>query len=327
MHDKVSVDVIIPCYNGEVFIDRCLESVMNQTSEICCIIIVDDGSTDKSYSRISEWSGRDNRIKILKQENRGLASARNAGMSISDATHIALLDVDDRWFPSKLKRQMDLAAADQNLLIASNYVNDVAGRLKQGIINCKRFEINSYNLLMFKSVIPGSGSSVLFPRKLIKEVGLFSESLSYGEDLDYWIRLSHFAQWTVVENPDVVIYQNQTGMQASRKLNIEPYLDSSLSIISSNRGHLSKFDYLSLMGYILFVGARASKQNINNYLKLLLIKFPLFSNWKRHHRIRSASILSLLAMGLFYSVYLKFIRKCAELKGSRINDEMFHSSQ
>ncbi len=304
-----------------------MESVINQTHEICCIIIIDDGSTDKSYSRISEWSRRDNRIKILKQENRGLASARNAGMSISDATHIALLDVDDRWFPAKLKRQMDIAATDQNILIASNYVTDVAGSLKQGIMNCKRFELNSCNLLMFKSVIPGSGSSVLFPRKLIKQVGMFSESLSYGEDLDYWIRLSHFAKWTVVKNPDVVIYQNQTGMQASRKLNIEPYLDSSLSIISSNRSHLSKFDHLSLMGYILFVGAKASKHNFYNYLKLLLIKFPLFSNWKLHHRIRSALILLLLAMGLFYSFLLKFIRVCGELTSSRISEEMFDSSQ
>jgi glycosyltransferase involved in cell wall biosynthesis len=275
MQNSVTVDVVIPCFNGMNFIEGCFESLSVQTAKICCIIVIDDGSTDESYSRMLQLSTQDSRIKIVKQANQGLSSARNAGIAASDATHIAFLDIDDRWLPLKLERQLEFANSDGDLLIASNYLIDVGNHFVNGLHNCQRIKLNPSNFLMFKCVVPGSASSVLIPRKLIDKVGLFSENLSYGEDWDYWIRVSRFANWKILESQDVVIYQNPVGMQALRRKSIEPYLDSSLEIINLNREYLGKLEFRLVLGYILFVGAKSTEENFRNYLKLLQIKFSL----------------------------------------------------
>lgn len=313
MQDSVSVDVIVPCFNGMNFIDGCFDSLLAQTAKICCIIFVDDGSTDESYSRILQLSAQDSRVKVVRQANQGLSSARNAGISASDATHIAFLDIDDRWLPFKLKRQLEIANSDADLLVASNYLNDLGDHLVDGINNCHRIKLNSSNLLMFRCVVPGSASSVLIPRKLINKVGLFSESLSYGEDWDYWVRLSRLANWKVVNSQDVIIYQNPVGMQALRRKNIDPYLDSSLQIIDLHRKHLGKLEFLLLLGYISFVGAKTTEENLNSYLKLLRIKFSLNRNGQYKFWNSKLGLVFLLILGLGYSTFIKSVRICGHL--------------
>jgi glycosyltransferase involved in cell wall biosynthesis len=317
MHDRVSVDVVIPCFNGINFIDGCLESLLTQTAKICCIIFIDDGSTDESYSRILQLSTQDSRIKVVKQANQGLSSARNAGISASDSTHIAFLDIDDRWLPFKLERQLEFANSDADLLIASNYLNDVGDHFVNGIYNCNHIKLNSSNLLMFRCVVPGSASSVLIPRKLIDKAGRFSENLRYGEDWDYWIRISRFAKWKVVNNQDVIIYQNPVGMQAIRRKSIDPYLDSSLQIINLNRRYLGKLEFLFLLGYISFVGAKTTEANFKSYLELLQVKFSLNGSSGHKPRNSKVGLIPLLILGFGYSSYIKLVRICGNLNRLR----------
>ena len=81
--DNELISVIIPVYNTEKYIDRCLESVCNQTYRKLEIIIVDDGSIDDSGTKIDQWAKIDSRIKVLHKENRGVADARNQGLKMS----------------------------------------------------------------------------------------------------------------------------------------------------------------------------------------------------------------------------------------------------
>ena len=89
------ISVIIPVYNVEMYLDRCIKSVVGQTYRNIEIILVDDGSSDKSGSMCEEWAEKDSRIRVIHKENGGLSDARNAGLAIATGEYISFIDSDD----------------------------------------------------------------------------------------------------------------------------------------------------------------------------------------------------------------------------------------
>ena len=89
------ISIIIPAYNVEGYISRCLESLVNQTINDIEIIVIDDGSIDNTYSIACDYSKKDNRIKVFTQENQKQGAARNEGLKMAQAEYIAFVDSDD----------------------------------------------------------------------------------------------------------------------------------------------------------------------------------------------------------------------------------------
>lgn len=89
------ISVIVPVYNVEAYLDRCVESIVNQTYKNLEIILVDDGSTDNSGNKCDEWASNDNRIVVIHKENGGQAAARNEGLKIAKGSLIGFVDSDD----------------------------------------------------------------------------------------------------------------------------------------------------------------------------------------------------------------------------------------
>ena len=89
------ISVIVPIYNVENYLDKCIESIVNQTYKNLEIILVDDGSPDNSPKICDNWALKDNRIKVIHKENGGLSSARNAGIQNASGEYIAFIDSDD----------------------------------------------------------------------------------------------------------------------------------------------------------------------------------------------------------------------------------------
>lgn len=94
MEEKIKVSVIIPVYNVEEYIEKCLDSVVNQTLKEIEIIVVNDGTKDNSMKKIEKYFS-DSRIKIINKQNGGQSSARNAGLAISKGEYISFIDSDD----------------------------------------------------------------------------------------------------------------------------------------------------------------------------------------------------------------------------------------
>lgn len=92
---KTKVSIIVPIYNAESYIDKCIQSMINQTLKDIEIILVDDGSTDRSVEISNKYAEKDERIKIIKQKNKGVSSARNYGISIAKGDFITFVDSDD----------------------------------------------------------------------------------------------------------------------------------------------------------------------------------------------------------------------------------------
>lgn len=99
------ISVIVPIYNVEKYLDRCVESIANQTYKHLEIILVDDGSPDNCSQMCDEWAEKDNRIKVVHKENGGLSDARNAGLKIATGEIVSFIDSDD-WIELDMFEKM-----------------------------------------------------------------------------------------------------------------------------------------------------------------------------------------------------------------------------
>ena len=119
--DKPKISVIIPIYNVEKYLRRCLDSMLSQTFTDWQAICVNDGSPDNCGEILSEYAGRDGRFKIVNKENGGLSDARNAGMRVADGDFILFLDSDDFIHPQTLEIAYFLATRDGTDIVSFTY--------------------------------------------------------------------------------------------------------------------------------------------------------------------------------------------------------------
>ncbi|CDE89608.1 TPA: family 2 glycosyl transferase [Candidatus Gastranaerophilales bacterium HUM_20] len=112
-----AISVIVPVYNTQKFLEKCLESIINQTFKDIEIICINDGSTDNSMSILNDYSEKDSRIKIINQKNAGLSCARNTGINNAKGEYIGFVDSDD-W--------IDLDFFEKLYNAAKNYDADIA---------------------------------------------------------------------------------------------------------------------------------------------------------------------------------------------------------
>lgn len=181
------ISVIIPMFNSEKTIIGCVESVLKQTRMdlIDEIIIIDDGSTDRSASFVEKKYGDDSRIRLIQKENGGVSSARNAGIKASKSEWIALLDSDDIWLPKKIEKQWEMIKQYKKIRFIG------CNRNQENVHWGRRIDDNLYVLDLKHILIKNwpHTSTALIKCDVFRKVGLFNESMRYGEDGDMWNRI------------------------------------------------------------------------------------------------------------------------------------------
>lgn len=218
------VSVIIPAYNRARYIAYCLLSAIKQTDSALEIIVVDDGSTDNLKESIAPFMDR---IKYIRQDNRGAAAARNAGLKIATGDYIAWLDSDDKWFPDKIELELQVFSrlpdvglvftdfsffTDTEDAIDVSYMRKYFHILDQYKIDfshiftkkstCKNLGIKlsaarkdhnvywgdiSSKVILGPMILP---STVMIRRKCIDRVGFFNEAYETAEDYDFHARIA-----------------------------------------------------------------------------------------------------------------------------------------
>lgn len=181
----LSISVVIPCYNRVNKLYRALKSVELQTRKPEQIIVVDDGS-EKSLQNL--LSPEFPKVEWLAQENKGVSSARNAGVEFATGDWIALLDSDDEWVPEKLESQVSFHQKNQDLL--ASHTDEVWIRNGNQVIPPQYLNKSSEALftrsLKHCLICP---SSAFLHHSLFERIGYFDETLSVCEDYDFWLRL------------------------------------------------------------------------------------------------------------------------------------------
>lgn len=204
------ISVIIPSYNSARFVTEAVESALSQTYRPIEVIVVDDGSTDETPAIVAPF---ENRIRYIRQENRGLAGARNRGIQEARGEFIAFLDADDRWMPEKLGQQWKCFSDDPTVALVHTdalYWNEDAGEImpQQGgradyVGDC------STRLFVANRIL---ASSVVVRRDCLERVGLFCENAPGVEDLDLWLRIVRFYPFGYVDQPLVLYRKHNWNM-------------------------------------------------------------------------------------------------------------------
>ena len=181
----ILVTVIVPCYNGALFLEEALASALAQTHPAMEVIVVDDGSTDGSAEIAQRLP-----VRYLRQENRGLSEARNRGIRESKGTYLIFLDADDRLLPDAAAAGLRALEARPDCAMA---VGDHAFISAEGvrIRKSQKYAVvpRPYEALL-KSNFIEMISSVLFRRSVFDQVGHFNAQLKVAEDYDLYLRIA-----------------------------------------------------------------------------------------------------------------------------------------
>jgi glycosyltransferase involved in cell wall biosynthesis len=214
-----NVSIIIPLYNKEEYIENTLKSILNQTEQNFEIVIVDDGSTDKSIEIINKIS--DPRIKLYKQNHGGVSKARNFGVFKANSEFISFLDADDEWENTYLETIMYLKNKYPN---AGIYMTDYKYRDNNEIKISKKIKkipikedllITNYFEMILNGVIKMSPSCISLPKKIFQEEKGFDENSAWGEDQDLWGRIA--LKHPIAYSPKILSIGDRSGNWRKRQ--------------------------------------------------------------------------------------------------------------
>ncbi|MEM7562825.1 MAG: glycosyltransferase [Pseudomonadota bacterium] len=183
----MQISVVIPCFNRAHTIQRAIHSVLEQTSPVNEIIVVDDGSSDNSAERVAKEFPQ---VILLRQQNAGVSSARNLGIDQARHEWIALLDSDDAWLPQKIAKMRE---AHKNHSGYALYHSDEIWVRNGKRVNAMRKHRKTGGWI-FEHCLPLcaiSPSASVIDKSVLQSVGKFDESLPACEDYDLWLRLCH----------------------------------------------------------------------------------------------------------------------------------------
>lgn len=267
MIQDISISVIIPAYNAAVSIIDALESVRTQSSMPDYeIIVVDDGSHDSTQEVVTNYFSEHPEVYgvLVAQENKGVAAARNAGMRKASKKWIAFLDSDDRWMPTKIEEQIACIEDNPEIdFIGTDKIGSplsIWGRKKKGLsrISIKEQFIKWYPLT----------PTYMFKTEILEKIGLMDETLRYGEDNDFLIRILHSCSAWFLARPLLEVDKN-------RRIYEHSGLSSNLKVMQAGqREVIRRARECRMLSFVEYVFARtfAEIKYVRRCVKMWLLK-------------------------------------------------------
>lgn len=198
------VSIIIPVYNGEEFLEECLDSVIGQSYRDIEIIIIDDGSTDRSFSICQKYADKDSRIKLIHQENAGVSAARNHGLSVAQGEYVMFVDADD-MLPEDSVQDLLQEIKPGIDLVAGSYREIKGLRHKDRIFPKKEYDFLHIDKTMDWIISPWAK---LFRLEIIKENKIsYKENIYFAEDHIFNLGFCKYAKKICSTNSLVYLYR------------------------------------------------------------------------------------------------------------------------
>lgn len=221
-----AVSIIVPIFNTEQYLSRCLDSIESQTFNDWECILINDGSTDKSENICNEYANKDSRFKVINQKNSGVSAARNAGLDVAKGEWIGFVDSDD-WIEPNMYEFLYQNAKDNNAdVVICGFVKQSKKRVTK---MCDRQ--TAQELLFNRNGFGGFSVLRLTANKIIKSTR-FDTSMTYLEDLKFFYEVFHNCNKVFWNNEPLYNYYqrndsvtNKFGLTNDAKKAIE-YLDT-----------------------------------------------------------------------------------------------------
>jgi len=231
------VSIIVPVYNGEKYIKRCSDSILSQDYPELELILVDDGSRDRSWEIMQAVAAADCRVKAIHQENGGVSSARNRALAEASGTFVQFADVDD-WLPMDatklLVREMEAQSAE---LAVGDFYRVVDGNVSEkgsietsGVLSLQQYA--NAMMLAPADLYFGVLWNKLYRRDIIERCGIrMDENISYSEDMIFNLEyLLHVKSVAILKAP-VYYYQYTKGSLVDQSLNLSATVKMKKSVI------------------------------------------------------------------------------------------------
>ena len=224
------ISVIIPTLDRCELLKRTLDSVIKQTKKPREIIVVDNGSKDRTYEMVSSLFSN---VIYLKENKKGVSASRNKGILSAKSKWIALLDSDDVWKPEKLEKQITFHIDNPKFRLI--HTNETWYRNNKLLNQLKKHKKSGGNIFKNSlSLCCISPSSALVKKEIFSDYGYFDESLEVCEDYDMWIRITAKEEVGYIEEPMVIKHGGHSdqlskkywGMDRFRIFSLEKNLNS-----------------------------------------------------------------------------------------------------
>jgi len=298
MNCKDLISVIIPIYKVEKFLNKCLQSVVNQTYTNLEIILVDDGSPDKCPIICDEWAKKDNRIQVIHKENGGLSSARNAGIDIANGEYLAFIDSDDtiecdyveELYNTLIEKNADLSICGINFINEDGSTHKIIGEIQPIYFS----EEKKYDLLLQRSTMVVVAWNKLYSKKIFNS-------------LRYPINKKHEDEFVILD----ILNNTKKGIAITNK-KLYNYLYRENSIMTSNspkgiydpmEAYKIRYDKINYLPVKNDTGRKILQEYIEAYQKFyknkeiskdVLCKFKL--DYKKYKKCLNTLLLKLKFM-------------------------------
>ena len=255
--DLPLVSVIVPAYNAEQFIARTLSSVIEQTYKNLEILVVDDGSKDRTAEIVEQFATKDSRVTLLRQQNSGVAKARNLAIKNAKGEYIAPVDADDIWHPQKIEKQIEVFLSSEpsvGLVYTWSVLIDESDRITNRFDAIDSFHFSNVAVVEGEVYLPliylnfiGNSSVPLIRKSCLNKVGNYNELLreqdAQGcEDWDLQLRIAEYYQYKVVPK-FLVGYRRLSNSMSGNYLGMAKSYNAIMADVKKKYPKIPKFIY------------------------------------------------------------------------------------
>lgn len=216
------VSIIIPVYNIEQYLRRCLDSIISQTYENYEVILINDGSTDASGEVCDEYEYKDRRFRVIHQKNQGVSTARNRGVAAAKGDYFTFIDGDD-WVSDKYiahhidiihKFGVDLVCTKMNRVAENESFNFRITNIDDSIVLKTEEAVES---LLYLENITNNVYAKLYASRIVEKLK-FDSDLAIGEDMEYVFRAILSAEYVAISKATLYAYEQRPGSAMNSSL-------------------------------------------------------------------------------------------------------------
>jgi glycosyltransferase involved in cell wall biosynthesis len=205
----MSVSVVMPAYNSACFIEEAIESILCQTYPDFELILINDGSMDKTLEVMETYAGQDSRIRLLSHENMGMGTSLNAAISTASGNWIVRMDADDVMLSHRIERQLQFLAERPDVAVASSLVIyiDEQGRQIGGSVSDLRTAEDFGSYLRSNELLGFHHPASIFRKDVFLKVGGYRPQFWPAEDIDLWNRIAEEGYVVLVQQEYLLKYR------------------------------------------------------------------------------------------------------------------------
>lgn len=319
------ISVIVPVYNVEKYLNRCVDSILNQTFEDFELILVNDGSPDNCGNICDEYAQKDNRVKVIHKKNGGVSSARNAGIDTAQGEYIMFVDSDDWINENMLNDMYNMPDSDMKVSSIRMIGKDNS---TEYIIDTKMYTQEDLLIGFFSEAFPiicfcGPWCKLYKKDIIFNNAIRFNEYMSLGEDTYFNLNyIKHCKSIYTSEQIYYYYYMRENSESLFTKFRLNMYYDVrkvfDLKVKMANELNMGrdsifklKLSYIqSLIGNLIKMVDTNTKTEVKKYMSLLqkdkeFNDDNLIKNLKSTHKL----INKLISYNLFNTAYLLFFIK------------------